>query len=197
MRFRECFFMVWVMASWVVRAEAETANLDAAIKLIKSFYKEDEAILDAGEFSGKYLPENRCQLLKKYFSIKILKFNGSKICNIPPRLTRYPSYELNFEGNYDPPPTYKIVASSIKNDRAEVAIEMKPSEERRRFLVARTEWVLRFSNDHWLIHGARICESYISPKNAEILIASHNSTFGMYRCTDFGEPPLMPNLTPD
>lgn len=122
--------------------------------------------------------------------------NGSKKCSTPQLFTRYPSYELNFEGNYDPPPKYKLVNSSIKNERAEVAIEMKPSDEKREFFVARTEWVLHFSDDHWLIHGARICDSYVSPKKAEILRSNRSSTFAMYRCTDFGEPPLAPNLTP-
>lgn len=188
--------MVWIIVPWTVQAEVQVANLDGAINLIKSFYSEDEANLVAGEFSGKYLPEKKCQRLKKYLSEKMLLNNGSKKCSTPQLFTRYPSYELNFEGNYDPPPKYKLVNSSIKNERAEVAIEMKPSDEKREFFVARTEWVLHFSDDHWLIHGARICDSYVSPKKAEILRSNHSSTFAMYRCTDFGEPPLAPNLTP-
>jgi len=197
MRFQRNFFILCLIASWTVRAEAQTANLDAAVKLILSFYKEDEVNLDAGEFSGKFAPEKRCQLLRKYFFKYILQNNESKVCILPPLLTRYPSYELNFEGSYEPPPKYKIVNSSLKDDRAEVAIEMKHSEDKRKFIVARTEWILRFSNDRWLIHGARICDSYISPKDIEVLREKHSSTFAMYRCTDFGEPSLSPNLTPN
>ncbi|WP_157651220.1 hypothetical protein [Dechloromonas denitrificans] len=191
------FFIPFFFSLWAIHAEAQAANLDTAIKVIRSFYKESEANIDAGEFSGRYFPEKRCRLLKKYFSTKTLKDGGAQLCKLPPLLTRYPGYELNFEGSYDPAPKYKIVTTSINDERAEIAIEMMPSDEKRDFVVARTEWVLRFSDNGWLIYGARICDSYVSQKNAEILKSRHNSTFGIYRCTDFGEPPLGPNLTPN
>lgn len=190
-------FIPFFLSSWAIHAQAQVANLDAAIKLMISFYNESEANIEAGEFSGRYIPEKKCRLLKKYFSTKILKDGGSQLCKLPSLLTRYPGYELNFEGSYDPAPKYKIAASSITDERAEIAIEMKPSDEKREFVVARTEWVLRYLDDRWLINGARICDSYVNPKNADILKSRHSSTFAIYRCTDFGEPPLAPNLTPN
>lgn len=197
MRHLVIFFIPFFLSSWTIHAQAQEANLDAAIKLIKSFYKESEANIEAGEFSGRYIPEKKCRLLRKYFSTKILKDGKSQFCKLPSLLSRYPGYELNFEGSYDPAPKYKIAASSISDERAEIAIEMKPSDEKREFVVARTEWVLRFSDEQWLIYGARICDSYVSPKNADILKSRHGNTFSIYRCTDFGEPPLAQNLTPN